>query len=182
MELALEAEPTAYVPIGTPAARDGGGIAPLPIDHVTLNVPGIDEIVDFVSEHLGFRLTEAVVPRPDFTRLAFTRCRDHHHDLAFIDPGHGHPAALNHVAFRVTTLEQLVRACDIVAELGGTLDASPGRHMIGDHVYTYFRDPSGNRIELSWGMAKIDPAAEPRIHVEDTFDLWREGFPPLMRA
>jgi catechol 2,3-dioxygenase len=154
------------------------GVGPVPIDHVTLLTPRVRETAEFLTAVLGFRLTESVQPEPGFWLNAFLRCRDQHHDLALFFNGEESGPELNHVAYRVGSFDDIRRACDLVAELGRTVDASPGRHHEGNNLFVYFRDPSGNRIELSTDMAQVSSAAPPRILSESRFDSLREGVAP----
>jgi catechol 2,3-dioxygenase len=179
MELVVPAEP---VPFTTPLSIDlphFAGVGPLHVDHVTLLADSVEPVVAFLGEHLGFRLSESVQPQPGVWLNAFLRARDQHHDLSFFE-NDGRGAQLDHVAFRVNSFEDIRRACDLVATLGYRIDSSPGRHVQGNNLFVYFRDPSGNRVELSGDMAAIDSAAQPRILRESTFDAWRPGLPPEM--
>ncbi len=63
------------------------------------------------------------------------------------------------------------------------VDASIGRHAAGNNVFLYFKDPFGNRLEVNTDMARIDPAAPPRILRDPVpFDVWRDGRPPALDA
>jgi catechol 2,3-dioxygenase len=180
MELVHVAEPPVFVAPGHTGDRHFEGAGPVQIDHVTLLTPLVEQAADFLSRCLGFRLTESVQPEPGFWFNAFLRARDQHHDLAFFFNGEDGGPELNHVAFRVSSFDDIRRACDLLAELGYELDSSPGRHEQGNNLFVYFRDPSGNRIELSSDMAAIEAAAAPRILRESRFETWRAGIPPKL--
>jgi catechol 2,3-dioxygenase len=179
MELVLPAGATAFTQPGSIGPQHFGGVGPLNIDHVTMLAPSVEPVVEFLTRHLGFRLSESVQPEPGFWLNAFLRSRDQHHDIAFFA---GDGAQLNHVAFRINGLDDIRRACDLVAELGYRVDASPGRHEQGNNLFVYFKDPAGNRVELSGDMASIDAAAPPRILRESRFDTWRPGLAPEVLA
>jgi catechol 2,3-dioxygenase len=180
VEVVVLAEPEVFV---APRHGDVGnlaGVGPVRIDHVTLLTPLVEQATDFVTRLVGLRLSESVQPEEGLWFNAFLRARDQHHDLAFFFNGEDGGPELNHVAFRVGSFDDIRRACDLLAELGGELDSSPGRHEQGNNLFVYFRDPSGNRVELSTDMAVIDAAAEPRILRESRFEAWRPGIPPKL--
>jgi catechol 2,3-dioxygenase len=177
MELVTEERPVVYAQGRSVGAKYCGGIGPLPLDHLTLHARDIGAVVSFLTEHVGFRLTEAVQSTPGQWWSAFLRAQDQHHDLAFFPSETGGPL-LNHVAFTVNCLDTMARALDILAELGCEADCSPGRHQVGNNLFSYFKDPSGNRIELSGDMTRIRSAAEPRVLTTSRFDLWRPGLAP----
>jgi catechol 2,3-dioxygenase len=178
MELVVVTEPAVYVAPLDRGERHFSGIGPVSIDHVTLLAPALEPVVSFLTAQLGFRLTESVQPEPGNALNAFLRSRDQHHDLAFFLNDRERGPELNHVAFRIGSFDEIRRACDLVAALGYGLDASPGRHEQGNNLFVYFKDPSGNRVELSGDMAVIDGAAPPRILKESRFDTWRDGVAP----
>lgn len=116
-----------------------------------------------------------------------SRCRDLHHDLGmFHDPEWSGPG-LNHLAFAVPSVGDLVRAADIAFGLGRKLQCSPGRHLVGDNVFIYLADPEGNRVEIATPLVRIDPAAPTKAFDASGdeewhgFDAWRDGIPPAAR-
>ncbi len=156
------------------------GIGPVELEHVTMTCGNVERTAGFLIETLGLRLTESVRSEPDTWFNAFLRTRDRHHDLAFFQGGSDDAPGLNHVCFAVPSVDRIVEACDLLVERGIFLDSSLGRHLSGNNVFVYFKDPSGNRIEVNTQMAEIDPSAPPRIRQEMRFDAWRPGIPPTM--
>ena len=174
MELVVLDEPLAYLGVTRMVPVGGGGIGPLPLDHITLMTSELEEVVEFLTAVLGFRCTE-MLEGGDGTRFAaFLRTRDQHHDLAFFLCGPDESPLINHVAFRISSFDDLRRACDLVPQVGGELDCSPGRHVAGNNLFLYFRDPSGNRTELSGDLAQIEIGAPTRVLTPDVhrFDAW----------
>ena len=158
--------------------RHFAGAGPAPIEHLTLTCGDVERTTLFLTEALGFRLTESVQPAGQPWFNAFLRCRDRHHDLAFFASDDGDVPGLNHLCFAVPSVVHLVRVADLLAGHGTVLDASLGRHINGNNIFIYFKDPDGNRIEVNTDMARIDPAAPPRILEAMRFDAWRESIPP----
>jgi catechol 2,3-dioxygenase len=174
MELVVPAGPVAYLG-GTRMDPPGlGGIGPLPLDHITLMTSELDEVVEFLTTVLPFRCSEMLEGGDGVRFAAFLRTRDQHHDLAFFRCAPEDNPLINHVAFRVRSLEDIGRAYDIAADCGWEMDCPPGRHVAGNNLFTYVRDPSGNRTELSGDMAQIEIGAPTRVlgPAEHRFDMW----------
>jgi catechol 2,3-dioxygenase len=174
MELVVLGDRAVYLG-GTRMVPPGpGGIGPVPLDHITLMTSEIDEVVDFLTGVLSFRCTELLETADGMRFGAFLRTRDQHHDLAFFRCSPEENPLINHVAFRVRSIEDLGRACDIAADMGWEADCSPGRHVAGNNIFLYIRDPSGNRIELSGELAQIEIGAPTRVLGPDDhrFDMW----------
>jgi catechol 2,3-dioxygenase len=174
MELVVLPDPLAYLGGTRMMPASLGGIGPLPLDHITLMTSELEEVVEFLTTVLRFRCTEMIEGGDGVRFAAFLRTRDQHHDLAFFRcPPEDNPL-INHVAFRVRSLDDIGRAYDIAADAGWEMDCSPGRHVAGNNLFSYVRDPSGNRTELSGDMAQIEIGAPTRIlrPGEHRFDMW----------
>jgi catechol 2,3-dioxygenase-like lactoylglutathione lyase family enzyme len=174
MELVVLPSPVAYLG-GTRMVEAGlGGIGPLPLDHITLMTSELEEVVAFLTTVLSFRCTEMIENADGVRFAAFLRTRDQHHDLAFFRCSPADNPLINHTAFRVRSIEDIGRAYDIAADCGWEMDCSPGRHVAGNNLFTYVKDPSGNRTELSGDLAQIEIGAPTRVRRpgEHRFDMW----------
>jgi catechol 2,3-dioxygenase len=182
MELVLEEDPSGYVPASSAHPRHHRGVGPVAIEHVTLLADDIEANARFLTERLGFRITDSVQPAGGPWRNTHLRAGELHHDLAML-PGSGDGPELHHFCFAVPSVADLVRLSDALAARGMALDASMGRHVAGNNVFLYFRDPFGIRLEVNTDMARIDPAAPPNVIPEPVpFDAWREGRPPALAS
>jgi catechol 2,3-dioxygenase len=193
MELVVLGDPVVYLG-GTRMVPAGlGGIGPLLLDHITLMTSELDEVVEFLTSVLSFRCTELLRGDDGVHFGAFLRTRDQHHDLALFRSAPEAGPLINHVAFRIGSIDDIRRACDIASEHGWQLDCSPGRHVAGNNLFLYIRDPSGNRTELSGDLAQIEIGAQTRVLTskEHRFDMWGQprsdtvesgiqGAPPLV--
>lgn len=180
MELVLPEAAEVYLPTPLIERRHFAGIGPVSLEHVTMTCGDVQGTAQLLMMHLDLRLSESVRPAGGGWFNAFIRCRDRHHDLAFFaDPDEDVPG-LNHFCFAVPSVTEIVRAADLLAGSGIHLDSSLGRHISGNNVFIYFKDPSGNRVEVNTDMAEIDPSAQPRIMDESIFDAWRPGLPPAL--
>jgi catechol 2,3-dioxygenase len=180
MELVLPESPAVYTPSPLVPARHHRGIGPVELEHITMTCGDVERTATFLIEVLGIRLTESVRPEPGTWFNAFLRSRDRHHDLAFFANAEHDAPGLNHFCFAVPSVDRIVQLCDLLVERGVFLDSSLGRHLAGNNVFVYFKDPAGTRIEVNTQMAEIDAAAEPRILPEVRFDAWRPGIPPAL--
>jgi catechol 2,3-dioxygenase len=125
------------------------GMRAVRLDHVNLQGPNIDAVVQFFTGVLDFELTEAAA-RPDGSiAAAFLSCSNKAHDIAFAQ--RDEPGRLHHVAFWLDSWHEVGQAADIVARYDMPLDVGPTRHGITRGQTIYFFDPSGNRNEVFSG-------------------------------
>jgi catechol 2,3-dioxygenase len=182
MELVLPADTEVYQPNPLIDQRHHRGIGPVFLEHVTMTCGDVERTANFLIENLDIRLSETVQPQPGEWFNAFLRSGDRHHDLAFFDSPDGDVPGLNHFCLAVPSVQEIVRVADLLSARGMALDSSMGRHISGNNVFVYFKDPSGTRIEVNTDMAEIDPSAPPRVMIESNFDAWRPGIPPALLA
>jgi catechol 2,3-dioxygenase len=180
MELVLPLNPEPYTSRPMIGHQHHRGIGPVFLEHVTMTCGPVQRTAEFLIQQLGIRLSESVQPQPGEWFNAFLRAGDRHHDMAFFASEDGDVPALNHFCFAVPSVDHIVRAADLLASRGVALDASIGRHVSGNNVFVYFKEPSGNRIEVNTDMAEIDPSAPPRVMEESVFDAWRPSLPPAL--
>ena len=128
--------------------RTPKGITPLKLGHLAFKVHDIHQIVGFYQDVLGFRVSDW---RQDF--FVFMRCGPDHHTVNFAT---AEKIKMHHIAFELKDMAEMLRACDFLGRNNFRLLWGPGRHVIGDNVFTYHRDPDGNMIELYCELARID--------------------------
>lgn len=119
----------------------------LTLNHATIAVEDLDEMVAFYCDVLGFHVTNRGGPG-DGSELAFL-CQDptQHHQIVLIDglPTRDHAFVLaDHLAFRTGTLDDLRTIGARLAEAGveGVIPISHGNAWS-----LYFNDPEGNGLE-----------------------------------
>ena len=137
------------------------------IGHVVLNVADVERSARFYTEVLGFRVSDAYPEQMVKGGMVFLRCNPDHHGIALVGSATA-PAAntdLNHIAFEVGSLDEVVRARDHLRRHGVTIDFE-GRRRAGCQLAVEFRDPDNHRLEIYWGIDQIGsdgrarPAAE----------------------
>ncbi len=135
------------------------------IGHVVLNVRDLARSVRFYTEVLGFAVSDIYPEDMVPGGMAFLRCNPDHHGIALVGgaPGDAANADLNHIAFEVATLDEVVRARDHLHRHGVPIDFE-GRRRAGCQLAVEFRDPDGHRLEIYWGIDQIgsDGRARPR--------------------
>lgn len=146
-----------------------GESIPATLTHVVLHTPSIRESVTFYEQHLGLRVSDWL---GEF--MCFLRCNEVHHCLAFL-PG---PVSLNHAAFEMRDLDELMRGVSRLVKENVVLGWGPGRHTAGNNVFSYFLAPSGNVMEYTAEVQRIDEASwRPTVYAPsaDITDQWGTG-------
>jgi len=163
IEVICDTRPRAFRTLGK------GEAIPIGLSHIVLHTPDPKKLVAFYEEVLGFRLSDWI---GEF--MAFLRCNSAHHRLAVL-PG---PPALNHVAFDVSSVDELMRGLARLTEKGVTLSWGPGRHTAGDNTFTYYLTPNGNAVEYTSDLEQVDEASwQPTIYpfTPSITDQWGTG-------
>lgn len=182
MEVVVESDPAPFVISAAAGSAHHRGVGPVPIEHVTIHAHDIRANAELLTG-IGMRISESIQP-PELPRWGntFMRAGQMHHDLGMIVKPEDRPG-LHHFCFEVPSYADLVSISDAVASRGIELDASIGRHVSGNNVFLYFKDPFGHRLEVNTDMARVDAAAPPLIRdAPAPFDAWRSGRPPAMSA
>jgi catechol 2,3-dioxygenase-like lactoylglutathione lyase family enzyme len=146
-----------------------GEAIPVGLSHVVLHSPDLERLETFYREALGFRLSDWIGKF-----MVFLRCNPVHHRLAIL-PG---PPALNHVAFDVSSVDELMRGLARMTEKGVKLSWGPGRHTAGNNTFTYYLTPNGNAVEYTSDLEEVDEATwEPQTYeaTPAITDQWGTG-------
>jgi 2,3-dihydroxy-p-cumate/2,3-dihydroxybenzoate 3,4-dioxygenase len=146
-----------------------GEAIPIGLSHVVLHSPDIRKLEAFYREALGFRLSDWI---GEF--MVFLRCNRAHHRLAIL-PG---PPALNHVAFDVSSVDELMRGLARLHEKGVKLSWGPGRHTAGNNTFTYYLTPNGNAVEYTSDLEEVeDETWQPTVYeaTPEITDQWGTG-------
>lgn len=146
-----------------------GEAIPVGLSHVVLHSPDIKALTAYYQDVLGFKLSDWIA---EF--MVFLRCNPAHHRLAILP---GNPA-LNHVAFDVASVDEMMRGLGRLTKQGVTLSWGPGRHTAGNNTFTYYLTPNGNAVEYTSDLEDIDDATwEPKTYEmrPDITDQWGTG-------
>ena len=147
--------------------------------HAVLMVQDIDASVAFYTQLLGFKVSDVYPDSMTKGRMVFMRFNDDHHGLGLVGQANGESnhQELHHMAFEVSTLDEVFRARDYLEKNGVQVDFD-GRRRAGSQVSVEFRDPDGHRLEIFWGLDKVDWEAEarppeewtPKLSLEEAVD------------
>ncbi len=143
-----------------------GESIPAELSHIVLHTPDIKKSIAFYEKHLGFRVSDWL---GDF--MCFVRCNEVHHSIAFL-PG---PPALNHVAYEMRDLDEMMRGAGRLLKVKVPLKWGPGRHTAGNNTFSYFHDPVGNTLEYTAEVERVDDANwKPTVYPPgfDITDQW----------
>lgn len=120
---------------------------PVKISHIVLHSPDHQAMVKFFTDVLGFKVSDWL---GDF--MCFLRCNEAHHRIAIL-PG---PPCLNHVAYDMLTVDDMMRGASRLKKRGTDLRWGPGRHTAGNNTFTYFTTPAGFAVEYTSELEEVD--------------------------
>jgi len=132
----------------------------LRLGHVVIAVKNYDAMVAFLTQKLGFAVSDYVDGA-----FSFLRCfpNPYHHTFAVgRSAGENH---LHHVNFMVSDIDDIGRATNRLAKNDSKVVFGPGRHLPSGSIFLYFLDPDGMTVEYSFGMEEFPEqgAREPRM-------------------
>ncbi|MDI9939210.1 VOC family protein [Rhodococcus sp. IEGM 1351] len=137
---------------------------PQKLSHVVINSTDVLRTKQFYEDHLGFMLSDWLEDE-----MCFLRVRTDHHIIAI---GHGPHTSLNHISFEMRGIDEFMRGTGRLMRAGKAAIWGPGRHGAGDNTFSYFLDPTGNVVEYTTELQRIDidEPWQPR-----RFDMTPEG-------
>ena len=134
------------VPDMTP--RNSQGIAPPHLDHLFVSGedPGLN--ARFLCEALDFRVSEECVDEKGTPLVSFLARTNTPHDIAV---SRGPQGKYHHIAYYIDSWDDVRRAAQILADNDWSVEVPPSHHGGTRGQTTYFKDPSGNRLETFAG-------------------------------
>jgi catechol 2,3-dioxygenase-like lactoylglutathione lyase family enzyme len=142
------------------------------IGHVVLMSADLKRSAEFYTGVLGFRVSDVYPETMMKGRMVFMRCAADHHGVALVGaaPGASPQHELHHMAFEVSTLDEVFGARDWLRKNGVKVEFE-GRRRAGCQVAVEFRDPDGHWLEIYWGLDQVGADGGIRPPEE-----WRECF------
>jgi catechol 2,3-dioxygenase len=137
------------------------------IGHVVLNCRDIKRSIRFYTEVLGFQVSDVYPDEMVPGGMAFLRCNTDHHGIGLVGSldGDAPNVELNHIAFEVGTLDEVLRAAKRLRESGAVIDFE-GRRRAGVQIAVEFRDPDNHRLEIYWGIDQVGSTGDVRPSAE----------------
>jgi catechol 2,3-dioxygenase-like lactoylglutathione lyase family enzyme len=147
-----------------PSSRDFG---PDRLSHIVLNSVNVPASKQFFTEILGFRISDWY----ENDQMVFLSCNELHHCVVLAE---GRWTSLNHVAFEVSSADEVMRALGRMRKAGVDTVWGPGRHGPGGNVFCYFVDPVGNVIEYTAELLILDGDWQPQAwkRSQENADVW----------
>jgi catechol 2,3-dioxygenase-like lactoylglutathione lyase family enzyme len=148
------------------------------IGHVVLMTADLERAVRFYTGVLGFRVSDVYPETMMKGRMVFMRCAADHHGVALVgaargaagDQAPGQQLGMHHMAFEVSTLDEVFAARDWLKQNNVKIEFE-GRRRAGCQVAVEFRDPDGHWLEIYWGLDQVGHDGRIRPPGE-----WRECF------
>jgi catechol 2,3-dioxygenase-like lactoylglutathione lyase family enzyme len=131
---------------------------PVEVGHVVFFVLDLNATTVFYQEVLDFQISDRYPGRGHFMRCA---PEGGHHDL-FLLQLPTPKAGLNHVAFTVRDLHEVVGGGMHMSRCGWATDLGPGRHPISSAMFWYFNNPAGALVEYYTDEDELTADWQPR--------------------
>ena len=135
------------------------------LGHVVLMVEDLERSVEFYTQVLGCKVSDAYGEEMVPGGMVFLRFNTDHHGVALVGDAKGASknAEMHHMAFEVPSLEDVFRARAHLKAHGVPIDFE-GRRRADCQVAVEFSDPDGHRLEIYWGLDQIgsDGVMRPR--------------------
>jgi len=143
------------------------------LNHAVLYVSDVQRSLDFYQKAFGFEVVDRLGNEAVFLRAAGG---ENHHDLALMSVGAAAPrpprgsVGLYHLAWEVSTIEELVEMTELLAEM----DALVGMSDHGVSKSLYAHDPDGIEFEVMWRVPREHWGEYEHRAVVQPLDLQRE--------
>jgi catechol 2,3-dioxygenase len=135
--------------------REGGPVIGS-LDHLSFAAEDPGAFRDFFIDILGFRLSDSFLDQRHWLR-----CNPNHHTVAVFAGSDG----IHHYAFETTDIRGLGLLGDVLAARGQNFVWGPGRHGVGQNIFTYHLDPAGSILEVTSDMLQVESEEEWEIEV-----------------
>lgn len=139
------------------------------LGHIVINCADLERSLKFYTEIMGFEVSDIYPSDMAPGGMAFLRCGPDHHSLALVGsmekdrPSDNYE--LNHIAFEVTSLDEVLEARAHLEKHKVPIDFE-GRRRAGVQIAVEFRDPDNHRLEIFWGLDQLASGQKARPREE----------------
>jgi catechol 2,3-dioxygenase-like lactoylglutathione lyase family enzyme len=146
---------------------------PHEISHIAIGVDDAGAAARFYVERLGFIVSDRYANRGLFLRCA--PVGNHHH--LFLMNGRTPGTRLNHLAFKVKDVHEVIGGGQYIDSQGWKTFAGPGRHSVSSACFWYFLTPLGCAWEYAADEDVVTETWEPNdfAATADIFSEWTFG-------
>ncbi len=156
-----------------PQRFTGKGLAPRRIDHITIVADDADGLQQWLSNVLGMKLRYFETDDEGRLVSAWMSRTPLTHEIAIMTNRNDKGPLLHHVAYSVDSPDEVIRGARILVDSGTRIEYGPGMHGTSGGFFLYFKEPSGNRMEIwSGGMLIFTPDWKPQRWTPDLFRLY----------
>lgn len=143
---------------------------PVGIGHAVFFVDDLKATEAFYKEKLGFSVSDIYTDRAAFLRM---QVRGGHHNLFLLKVPH-RGAGLNHVAFTVRDIHEVIGGGLAMNRKQWSTFLGPGRHPISSAYFWYVNSPLGGAFEYYTNEDYLTEAWQPREmeHSLESFTEW----------
>ncbi|MGQ0335960.1 VOC family protein [Halomonas elongata] len=143
---------------------------PASIGHAVFFVDDLEASERFYRDLLGFSVSDRYIDRAVFLRM---QARGGHHNLFLLKLPH-RGAGLNHVAFTVRDIHEVIGGGLAMNRRQWSTFIGPGRHPVSSAYFWYFNSPLGGAFEYYTNEDYLTEAWEPREmqHSLESFTEW----------
>lgn len=139
---------------------------PKVINHIVWGMLDPDEVLEFYTTRLGFRLTDIQKGIGYYVRCG--RSTNHHNmAIAFADlPQFGFSGKFqfHHINFGVTDIDEIMAGKNYLERRGhDTAGMGLGRHRISSELFLYMKSPAGGEVEYGADCDQVDEHWRPRL-------------------
>lgn len=138
----LPSHPSRIPARGVPARR---------FDHVTTIVDDVEAEQGFLTDVLGIHHRYYNVGPDGRWWGSWLSCNNLSHEVAVTKNAFGTGGMLHHIAYYCDTSDEVLRLATLLVDHGYELEWGPGKHGTSGATFLYFREPSGNRVEIWTG-------------------------------
>lgn len=151
-------------------------LRPVGLQHLALQTPHLETMVEFYTESLGFDISDWLL-----RECAWLRCNSDHHTIILMQGNQD----VDHVGYSIPDGLELLAWADHLGRQQVPILWGPGRHGAGSDLFVRFADSEGCHIELSAELQQYydhDVTTPPRLwHTRPrALNLWGV-MPPWVR-